>query len=126
MACKEVTKEIDGKQCFCRQWNATKALTKKAELIQMGGIDIMPFVEGFADIKAMIALERKAKPDELVSLLKEFVCSIRVDGVEVQPAMFDMTYSGNLWLIVELFTFACEVQYKDFFEQGLTRLEDLR
>lgn len=124
MACKEVTKEIGGKQVFCRQWSATKAMLMKAKLIQMGGVDILPFVEGKADLASMIRLEKSATPEELVSLIKEFVCSIRVDGKEIQPAMFDMEYSGELWLIVEMFTFACEVNYKDFFEQGVTSLPD--
>lgn len=75
MALKEVTREINGKQAFCRQMPATKAMIKKAELIKMGGDTILPFVEGEADILAMIRLEQRANPDELVALIKEFVCT---------------------------------------------------
>ena len=123
MACKVVTREICGKEAFCRQWPATKALKMKAELVRMGGQTIIPFVHGKADLSAMLALEAKSKPEELVQLIKEFVCSVRVNGEEVTPATFDMKYTGELWDIVELFTFACEVQYKDFFEQGLAKLQ---
>lgn len=123
MACKEVTRDIGGKKCFIRQWPATKAMKMKAELVKMGGEIILPFVEGKADLLAMMALEKNTKPDELVALIKEFVCAVRVNGEEVMPAMFDMKYNGELWEVVELFAFACEVQYKDFFEQGLQKLQ---
>lgn len=124
MACKEVTKEIGGKQVFCRQWPASKAMVMKAKLIKMGGMDIIPFVEGRADLVSMVQLERKSNPEELVNLVKEFVCSVRVDGKELNLALFDMEYSGKLWEIVEVFTFACEVNFKDFFEQGVTNIPD--
>ena len=118
MALKEVTKQINGKTVFCRQWPASKAMVNKAKLIQIGGTTVMPFVDGIADIVAMMELEQLAKPDELVSLIREFVCEVRVDGKEILPAQFDSAYKGNLWEVVELFAFACEVQYKDFFELG--------
>lgn len=125
MACNEETREINGVKCFTRQWNATKAMQKKAELIKMGGETMLKFVEGKPDILSLMALEKEAKPDELVALIKEFVCSVRVDGKEITPAMFDIEYSGDLWQVIELFAFACEVQYKNFFESGLERLNDL-
>lgn len=124
MACKSQTREINGKTCFCRQWPASKAMVMKAKLIQIGGADILPFVEGNADLFAMIRLERAAKPDELVALIKELVCTVRVDGEEILPTSFDSKYSGELWEVVEMFTFACEVNYKDFFEQGLASSKD--
>lgn len=124
MALKEVARQIEGHSVFCRQMPATRAMQKKAELIKMGGGDILPFVEGRADITSMVALERKSDPQELVALVKELVCTVRVDGEEVTPTLFDVKYSGELWLIVQLFTFACEVNYKDFFEQGFASLND--
>ena len=124
MGCKEATKEIGGKQVFCRQWSATKAMVMKAKLIKIGGTDILPFTEGKADLASMIHLERSASPEELVALIKEIVCAVRVDGVEISPPLFDMEYSGNLWGVVEIFTFACEVNFKDFFEQGVASLTD--
>lgn len=124
MACKEVRKELNGKQLFCRQWSATKAMTMKARLIQIGGEHILPFVEGKPDLVSMIRLEQRAKPEELVEIIKEFVCAVRVDGEEIFPATFDVKYTGELWEIVELFAFACEVNYKDFFEQGVKSQTD--
>lgn len=125
MACRDVSREMDGKTLFCRQWSATKAMKMKAELIKMGGEVILPFVEGEANIQAMMALEHRADSDELVRVIKEFVCTVRVDGEEITPATFDMKYKGELWFVVKLFAFACEVQYKDFFDQGLKELNDL-
>lgn len=118
MALKEVTKQIDGHQVFCRQMPATKAMIKKAELIKMGGANILPFIEGNADLVAMLRLEQNSEPENLVKLVKELVCTVRIDGEEVQPALFDMKYAGELWFVVQVFAFACEVNYKDFFEQG--------
>jgi|21_taG_2_1085346.scaffolds.fasta_scaffold89633_1 hypothetical protein len=122
MACKQETKVVGDKTIFCRQLPATKAMVIKAKLIQIGGENILPFVEGKADILAMMRLEQMAKPEELVALIKELVCQVRVNGEEVMPQQFDMKYQGNLWEVVELFAFACEVNYKDFFEQGFSVL----
>lgn len=122
MACKDGTRVIGEKAVFMRQWPATKAMINKARLIQVGGDNVYPFIEGKPDVLAMANLEAMSKPEELVALIKEFVCAVRVDGEEVLPAQFDVKYQGNLWEVVELFAFACEVQYKTFFEQGLERL----
>ncbi len=122
MACKEVRKELNGKQLFCRQWTATKAMIMKAQLVDIGGEHILPFVEGRPDLVSMIRLEQRAKPIELVNIIKEFVCTVRIDGEEILPSNFDEKFSGDLWEIVEIFAFACEVNFKDFFEQGAKSL----
>ena len=126
MACESQTKEINGKTVFCRQWPATKAMTMKARLMQLGGATIMPFVEGKPDLFAMMELEAASKPEELVQLIKDFVCEVRVDGEQTMPNQFDVKYQGNLWEVIELFAFACEVQYKSFFEQGLARFQSMQ
>lgn len=55
---------------------------------------------------------------EVVPLIKEFVSSARIDGKEIVPATFDKYYNEELLFIFKVFSFVCEVQYKDFFEQG--------
>ncbi len=124
MACKEVSREINGKQMFCRQWSATRAMEMKAKLLQIGGEDVIAFVEGEPSLLALVRLEKSAKPAELVSIIKEFVCAVRVEGEEITPSSFDHKYAGELWEVIQVFAFACEVNFKDFFEQGLASQKD--
>jgi len=71
----------------------------------MGGEYILPFVDGQADLFAFSKLEQHADPEALIALVKEFVCTVRVNGEETIPAMFDMKYTGELWEVVQLFAF---------------------
>lgn len=125
MALKEEKRSLRDHEVFARQWPATKSMEMKAKLVKVAGMDILPFVEGKPDLTAMMRLESHAEHTELVALIKEFVCTVRMDGKEITPTMFDTQFKGDLWLVIELFAFACEVQYKHFFEQGLTKLEEL-
>lgn len=124
MALREETREINAKSAFCRQMPATKAMIKLGTLMSLGGEHLYSFIEGEADLPSFIRLTQNSDPDELMAIVKEFVCTVRVDGEEISPAMFDMKFSGDLWEIVQMFAFACEVNYKDFFEQGLASMTD--
>ena len=121
MACKEEKKDIGGKSIFVRQWSATKALEMQAKLISGLGDISLPFIEGNATFGHYLAIMRDYP--EFIPVMKEFVCSARVDGKDISNAMFDIEYSGDLMRVYETFAFVVEVQFKDFFAVGLGTLD---
>ena len=52
-------------------------------------------------------------------LVKRIVCMATLDGVEVKPQTFDFKYSNDLMLVHKVFAFVLEVNFLDFFKEGL-------
>lgn len=124
MACKAINAEIDGRAVFVLQWPATKAMEMQAKLLNTMGGNVLPFIHGdwkFGDLVRLISIADN--PQEHVALVKEFISCARLDGAEITPALFDFTYSGDLMLAYKVFAFACEAQFKDFFNLGLEMQE---
>lgn len=117
MATRDLNGVIDDKPVYVVQWPATKALENLSKALDTFGAKLAPFVEGnylLGDIIALI----NSDPKKSVTLIKEFVAAARIDGKEVLIPTFDKHYNGELMLVFKVFAFVCEVQYKDFFEQG--------
>lgn len=119
MACKDDTRTIGDRPVYVRQWPATTAIENLSKGIEVFGAAFGPFVDGDADFAHVLQLLHGAKSEDIMPLLKEYVCCARIDGVEVSSATFNQMYNGELDLVFKVFGFVCEVQYKDFFEQGL-------
>jgi len=120
MACQSSNAEIKGHTVFARQWPASKAMAMQLRLLNVMGIDAIPFIEGNAKFKHILRLSRipDKTTEEILEVVKEFIYCARMDGKEITPATFDIEFSGDLMLAYKIFGFVCEVQYKDFFEQG--------
>ena len=117
MATLDNRMELNGKQYYCRQWNATKAMQMNARLISnMGGL-AFKFVDGTWETRDLAGVMSEA-PDDLIPMLTEFVCTARIDGKTLEPFEFDMEYSGDLLRIFKVFSFVASTNYKDFFAQG--------
>lgn len=126
MACKQETREIRGKQVFVRQWPASKAMDMQINLLTTMGDDCLGFVLGdwtFANL--MFILQRVERP-VFLALVKECICAARIDGVEISATNFDVEFSGDLMFIYDLFSFVLEVNFKDFFAEGLARMEAIK
>lgn len=120
MACQSSNAEIKGHTVFARQWPASKAMAMQLKLLNVMGIDAIPFIEGIAEFKHILRLSQipNKTTEEILEVIKEFIFCARMDGKEITPATFDIEFSGDLMLAYKIFGFVCEVQYKDFFAQG--------
>lgn len=116
MACVDLNRVIEDKTLYIKQWPATIALENLSKALSTFGPNLGPFVEGDFMLGDVIALLNSS--GDVVSLVKEFVSAARIDGKEVLPATFDKYYQKDLLFVFKVFSFVCEVQYKDFFEQG--------
>ena len=119
MACKDMNRIIEDTPVYVRQWPASTAIENLNKALQVFGGNLTPFIEGDYKFGDVIRILHTADKEELMPLLKDFVCAARIDGVEVTASTFNMQYSGRLNFVFNIFAFVCEVQYKDFFEQGL-------
>ena len=53
------------------------------------------------------------------SLVKHFVCTVRMDGKKLTPDTIDDIFEGNLSLMAEIFCHVMHSQYHSFFVSGL-------
>lgn len=119
MPCKNETREIDGKSVYCMQLPASKAMALQIEMYSTIGDTCLPFVKGDWTFGNILYIQKIADRDLLIDLVK-FVCGqARIDGQELTGANFDLEFSGNLLMIYKVFAFVLEVNFKDFFTQGL-------
>jgi len=122
MAVTDLNRLIDDKPVHVKQWAASKALENLGEALSIFGAKFAPFVDG--DFKmGDVVLLLNDKPKEAMELITRFNCAARIDGKEIHPVSFNAEYNGKLLFVFKIFSFVCEVQYKDFFEQGRTLSE---
>jgi len=122
MANTDLNRVIQDRPVYVKQWAAKKALENLGKALSTFGGNFAPFVDGDYRMGDIVLLLR-SDPKVTVELLQEFVCCARIDGKEILPETFNHYYNGKLLFIFSIFSFVCEVQYKDFFEQGLSLSE---
>lgn len=119
MPCKSETREIDGKDVFVMQLPATAAMELQIETYSVIGDTCLPFVKGEWTFGNILYIQKVSDRDALIQLIKYACGQARIDGQELKGANFDLEFSGNLLMIYKVFAFVLEVNFKDFFTQGL-------
>lgn len=122
MACKDMNGVINDHPVYVRQWPASVALDNLSKALKVFGADLAFFIDGTYEFTNILRVMRNNDP-ELVQILKDFACAARVDGREIRQTMFDAEYSGDIYRVWKTFAFVCEVNYKDFFDEGVSLLE---
>lgn len=119
MPCKSETREIDGKDVYVMQLPATAAMELQIETYSVIGDTCLPFVKGEWTFGNILYIQKVSDRDALIQLIK-FACGqARINGQELKGVNFDLEFSGNLLMIYKVFAFVLEVNFKDFFTQGL-------
>lgn len=126
MGCKSETREINGKQVFVRQWPANKAMEMQIGLLTAMGDESLAFVMGDWNFGNLMYVLQRVEKDVFLPFVKQCIYSARVDGKEINAASFDIELSGELKFIYDLFSFVVEVNFKDFFVEGLAAIETLK
>jgi len=119
MPCKAETREIDGVQVYTMQLPASKAMELQIEMYGVISDTCLPFVKGDWTFGNILYIQKIADRDALIQLIKYTCGNARIDGQELTGANFDQVFSGNLLMIYKVFAFVLEVNFKDFFTQGL-------
>ena len=126
MSCKSETREIRGKPVYVMQWPASKAMAMQIEMLRIMDDECMGFVFGDWTFGNLLYVFKNVERTLFMSFVKECIASARVAGVEINESNFDVEFSGDLMFIYSLFSFVLEVNFKDFFVEGLAQLDDLK
>ncbi|QFG06686.1 tail assembly chaperone [Proteus phage Myduc] len=103
-----------------RQLPASRALELYTELMVKVGASAFAFIEDKYNFGDILVLLRSSQDHKKTSeLVKSVVCCANVDGKELKPALFDSRFDGELMLVCKVFSFVLEVNFKDFFMQGI-------
>lgn len=102
-------------------WSATVALLNLAAAGKYIGQDNLISITELNIPSVMLAIINSNEPDDTTALIKNFVCSARMDGNKIQAKDFDEIFGGKLGLIVEIFAHVMKAQYATFFTQGLAK-----
>ncbi|ARM70537.1 tail assembly chaperone [Shewanella phage SppYZU05] len=122
MACKDLHREILGRQVYARQWPATMALENLSLLLTTFNTTAQVFINGSYKIGDCAQLLYTPKHKEVVQTIHKFCYAARIDGKEIRtPVEFDALYNGDLPAIFATFAMVCELNYKDFFASGVTQ-----
>ena len=126
MACKFETREIRGKPVYVMQWPATKAMAMQIEMLRLMDDECIGFVLGDWNFGNLLYVFKNVERSLFMSFVKECIASARVSGVEINESSFDVEFSGDLMFIYSLFSFVLEVNFKDFFVEGLAQMDALK
>lgn len=125
MACELLTREFtddtDGKSFVVtvRQLSASDSLELYVELMNKMGGSVLPLINDDYNFGDLLAVMRSNPDNKVVTeLAKRVVCKANIEGVEIQPALFNTHFSGRLMLVWKIFAFVLEANYKEFFRQG--------
>ena len=130
MALKKETKEINGKSYLCIQWDAEKAYLMKFRILKVLGSSLTHLIEAISVKDENVQLEILSKsmndlfltnkPEEILELLKEVVCSCIVDGERMSTSKFASDFAGDLKTPYKIFAFVLKVNYSDFLGGSVT------
>jgi hypothetical protein len=131
MAVKELRCDINGTEIYARQWDAITAFANSSYLMNTCQHFAVPFIEGTADFDDVLRLLANVEHISLLEVVKKFIYVVRIkdaagNPVELSDANINQYYSGKLIDLVLIFKAVCELQYKDFFEQGRALLPKIK
>lgn len=127
MACKEDTKEINGKTYYVVQLPAKQALKLKFKLAALLGSGLSELAKGIgadetkqkeAMFAGLIKLFESADPDQLVDLLVETTERAKCDGGRIE---FDSHFQNDLATVYKVFIWILQVNFGDFLKGGLAQ-----
>lgn len=127
MACKDETKEINGKQYYVVQLPPRTALLIKFKLLALLGPAAKELAKGVGAKKAdqtealldgFVSLFKDVNPVELVALMQEVTETAKCDGKRIQ---FDKHFQGSLLEVYQVFFWVLTVNFSDFFTGELVQ-----
>ena len=132
MACELLQREFTNSKgnpvlVTVRQLAASKALDLHVELVGKLGTRIFPFIENKYTFGDIIYLMQQVEHPIFTELFKRVLSShSNMEGQEIKPTLYDMQFNGEMMLACQVFGFVLEVNFLDFFKQGLEINEQRR
>lgn len=122
MSCKDENRTIGGKEVYCRQWSAQKALLMKLKTAKIFGPSFAKLAGAFTSdnaekeiSSALITLFENQEPEAVLNFMQSVVASVTIDGERITDKNYDELFREDLSLFYKVFAFVMEVNYSDFF-----------
>lgn len=114
----------DGREIFIPAWPVDVALENLTRAGQYIGPDAVIKISDLNIAAVIVAVMQSEDPNKTASLIKHFVCQVRIAGSKILPDQIDEMFNGGAGLgqVAEIFAHVICAQYKDFFAYGLAEV----
>jgi len=111
----------DMREIYIPSWPVDVALENLAKAGQILGTHNVIAMSEVNTTAVIVALMDTKEPQKAASLIKHFVCQVRISGDKLLPAQLDEYFEDDLKSVAEIFTHVIAAQYADFFASGLAK-----
>jgi len=111
----------DGREIFIPSWPVDVALENLTRAGQYIGSEAIITISELNVAAVVVAIMKSTDPNKTASLIKHFVCQVRIAGSKIEPNQIDEMFTGGegLGQVAEIFAHVIKAQYADFFAFGL-------
>lgn len=111
----------DGRDIYIPAWPIDVCLENLTRAGQYLGVENVINIAKINKAAVIVAIMGSSEPKETASLIKHFVCQVRIDGSKIEPDTIEDMFDGKLAVVAELFAHVIHAQYSDFFASGLVK-----
>ena len=112
----------NGEEIYIPLWSPTVAIENLTMSGKYIGSDFMVAISDLDIMSVIVAITEAEDSKQTMSLIKNFVCSARIEGEKITPQTFDRKFEGGLYKMTEIFAHVVKAQYKSFFDLGLQKV----
>ena len=112
----------DMREIYIPHWPVDVSLENLAKAGQILGTDEIIAISELNIPAVIIAIMGTKEPAKAASLIKHFICQVRIAGDKLEPAQIDDYFEGDLHTVAEIFAHVIAAQYADFFALGLAKV----
>ena len=111
----------DGRAIFIPSWPIDVALENLTKAGKYLGTENIINISALNVPAVVVAIMSASDAANAAAIIKDFVCSVRIEGDKVTHETINTMFEGDLSSVTELFAHVIHSQYHDFFESGLAK-----
>lgn len=128
MACKTETKQIGEREYSVTQWPVDKSILMKFKLVKALGPSLAKLASASKEdsddmsnlSESLSSLFENSSPEELVSLMKECLLGVAIEGKRLTDSSFNEVFEpDDIMEIYKVFIFVIQVNYANFLKGQL-------
>jgi hypothetical protein len=112
----------DMREIYIPHWPVDVSLENLAKAGQILGTNSVIAIAELNIPAVIVAIMETKEPAKAASLIKHFICQVRIGGDKLLPAQVDEYFEGDLKSVAEIFAHVIAAQYADFFASGLAKV----
>lgn len=112
----------DGRKIYIPSWPVDVALENLTLAGKYLGTENVINISTLSIPAVIVAIMGATDPKAAASLVKHFLCTVRIEGDKITPETINSMFEGDLASVAELFAHVMHSQYSDFFKLGLAKV----